>query len=441
MAIVCGAQNTSARLPLLSAVPVQTSGPIWPRFSDELARRPSLRCARPPAGDPRTPARRGCPMTAYYNEFDPFAAQWLRNLIDAGHIAPGDVDDRSILEVSADDLRGYDQCHFFAGIGLWSLALRWAGWPDDRPGWTGSCPCQPLSSAGQRKGHADERHLWPAFHGLIAERRPPVVFGEQVARKDGREWFAAVRADLEGTGYACGSADLCAAGVGAPHIRQRLFWVADRIGAGLEGHARHVGDGDQPGRIGADAAGSVAASGRTGRLAYPSGDKRGQERAQRGRSGERGRAEGLDERSGDGGAVRRLADAERIGRPELQRTGTGRLGGEENDEWPRSRPELGGTTHRPGPSPVDWRDADWLFCRDGKWRPVEPGTFPLVDGYPARVGVLRAAGNAICPQVAAEFIGAFMEIAADGGTEARADLFRPVSAGDEPASASNCRAS
>lgn len=166
-------------------------------------------------------------MTAYYNEIDPYAAQWLRNLIAAGHIAPGDVDERSIVDVRGDDLAAYTQCHFFAGIGGWSYALRLAGWPDDRPVWTGSCPCQPLSSAGQRKGHADKRHLWPAFYGLIAECSPAIVFGEQVAGRDGKEWLAGVRVDLESIGYACGCADLCAAGVGAPHVRQRLFWVAD----------------------------------------------------------------------------------------------------------------------------------------------------------------------------------------------------------------------
>jgi DNA (cytosine-5)-methyltransferase 1 len=167
---------------------------------------------------------------AYYNEIDPFAAAWLRNLIAAGHIAPGEVDERSIVDVQPDDLKGYTQCHFFAGIGGWSLALRMAGWPDDLAVWSGSCPCQPLSSAGLRKGHADQRHLWPAFHRLIAERIPATCFGEQVASKDGREWFAGIRADLEALGYACGGADLCAAGVGAPHIRQRLFWVGNACG-------------------------------------------------------------------------------------------------------------------------------------------------------------------------------------------------------------------
>jgi DNA (cytosine-5)-methyltransferase 1 len=171
-------------------------------------------------------------MAAYYNDSDPYVCQWLRNLIAAGLIAEGDVDNRSITEVRADEIRGYTQCHFFAGIGGWSLALRLAQWPDERPVWTGSCPCQPLSGAGQRKGHADQRHLWPAFHRLIAECRPAVVFGEQVGGALGLEWLAGVRADLEESGYACGCANLPACGVGAPHRRERLWFVADADGGG-----------------------------------------------------------------------------------------------------------------------------------------------------------------------------------------------------------------
>lgn len=166
-------------------------------------------------------------MAAYYNEIDPYAAQWLRNLIAAGHIAAGDVDERSIEDVTPDDIRNYTQCHFFAGIGVWSYALRRAGWSDDKPVWTGSCPCQPFSAAGQGGGFDDERHLWPHFHYLIEQCRPRVVFGEQVASKDGLGWFDLVQADLEGAKYAATAIDICAAGVGAPHIRQRLYWVGD----------------------------------------------------------------------------------------------------------------------------------------------------------------------------------------------------------------------
>ena len=164
-------------------------------------------------------------LPAFYNDNEPYVAQWLRNLIEADEIPPGDVDERDIREVQASDLEGYGQVHFFAGIGGWPLALELAGW-GDRSVWTGSCPCQPLSSAGQRKGHADERHLWPAFYSLIKECKPPTIFGEQVASKDGREWLAGVRADLEHLGYAVGAADLPAASKKAKHNRPRLFFVA-----------------------------------------------------------------------------------------------------------------------------------------------------------------------------------------------------------------------
>ena len=177
---------------------------------------------------------------AYYNEIEPYAAAWLRNLIAEGLIAPGDVDERSIVDVEPGDLAGYTQCHFFAGIGGWSLGLRLAGWPDDRPVWTGSCPCQPYSVAsvahGGAKGQGDHRHLWPVWQPLIAQHRPPVVFGEQVKSAIGWGWWDEVCRDLEADAYACAAVVIPASAVEADHERARLYWLADASGEGREGH-------------------------------------------------------------------------------------------------------------------------------------------------------------------------------------------------------------
>ena len=165
-------------------------------------------------------------MAAYYNEIDPFAAAWLRELIRCGCIASGEVDERDIREVQPSDLAGFEQCHFFAGISGWGLALRQAGWPDEWPVWSGSCPCTPFSQAGKRLGFADSRHLWPEFRRLISQCKPDTVFGEQVASKDGLAWLDLVASDLEAENYAVGACSTCACGFGAPHVRQRLYWVA-----------------------------------------------------------------------------------------------------------------------------------------------------------------------------------------------------------------------
>jgi DNA (cytosine-5)-methyltransferase 1 len=315
---------------------------------------------------------RGGNMHSYYNENDQFAAAWLRNLIAAGHLPPGEVDERSIVDVRADDLRGFRQCHFFAGIGGWPYALRLAGWPEDRPVWTGSCPCQPLSSAGQRKGHADERHLWPAFHRLIAECRPAIVFGEQVASKDGREWLAGVRADLEALGYAVGAADLCAASCGAPHIRQRLFWVANADGG--EPRDRHLQPcwqyGQQQQDCGAD------------RLGHAIGA-------------------GLEERAG-------IAGDDGAQRTTPERTGGDAVRSDADEDMPHLRRPT--SVQADGLLSTPWQDAVWLPCLDGKARRIEPGIQPLAHGVSARVGRLRGYGNAIVPQVAAEFIMACLDV-------------------------------
>ncbi len=267
-------------------------------------------------------------------------------LVEAGKIPPGDVLCKSITEISPDDCRRYTQCHFFCGIAGWSVALALAEWPDDKPVWTGSCPCQPFSSAGSGKGAEDERHLWPAFHSLISQCKPSTVFGEQVASPNGRLWLTAVRSDLEAVGYAVGAVDLCAAGVGAPHIRQRLYWVAN------------ANDERQPVQL------------RTG----PEEDSETRRCS----------------------PVGRMADAAGVGHEtglRVPRECVPQMG-----EEPLS--ELSCLRQSP------WHDPEWIYCRDGKYRPVEPGISPLADGVPGRLVQLCGYGNAINTYQAATFIAA-----------------------------------
>lgn len=298
----------------------------------------------------------------YYNEFDADAATWLRQLIHKGMLPAGDVDERDIRMVKPDDLKGYVQHHFFAGIGGWPLALRYAGWPVDRPVWTASMPCQPWSNVGIKKGREDERHLAPKFLDLLRSGRPEFLFGEQVAsaevigkadykgRRDASEepewtWFDSLSDELEEALYAITAADLPATGVGAPHKRQRLVfgavdlrfppsWLHDSFFSRLERHP------------------------------WNDCSTSGWERSPR----------------------------------------------------PISKASLSIGMESPPPSTCNdranstngfWREADWLLGRDGRWRCVEPGSQPMGDGIPERVVLLKGYGNAIVPQVCGEFVIAF----------------------------------
>ena len=445
-------------------------------------------------------------MTAFYNEIDKDAAAWLRELIAEGHIAPGIVDERSIEDVRPDELTGFTQCHFFAGVGIWSLALRASGIPDDYSIWTGSCPCQPFSSAGKGDGFDDERHLWPAFHYLISQRRPTAILGEQVASKDAEPWIDLVHTDMEAMGYAFGAIPFPTAGIGGPHIRDRLYWGAFSSGVtlgdtgskGLQGLGGHGDHGNKPGWLDALTAGSVTAAGEFGKLGHPQSrgfgergnaqlpgsgghadgasdavdglaypgrvDHRGEVKAAnhgqpqangpadqlggcgaascgmavsgsqrhdgRGTAGTAGTAGGgWPDAAGYSSPVDRLADLHSDGRNQAgQHIATPRGDGTFGD----------GSTGGPGPVNGFWRDADWLHCRDGKWRPVEPGTQPLAYGMPRsmgdlspelqrlaslaglskaslkrakqfRVGSLRGYGNAINAIAAQTFIESVME--------------------------------
>ena len=372
----------------------------------------------------------------YYNEIDPFAAEWLRQLMVKGMIPKGEVDERSIEDIQPRDLDGFDQCHFFAGIGVWAYALARAGW-GDRPVWTGSCPCQPFSTAGKGLGFADERHLWPAFRWLIKQQGPDIVLGEQVAAKAGELWLDHVSHDLEAEGFSVGSVVFPACGVGAPHLRQRQYWVAhsevggkwsldresrksdgreikDR-GRGLSGR---LADGEiiRRGQINQNQRGSDEGAGEEERPAGPSlrsgnlgmADSQRERLEGHSRDGDRS-DESRRIKAHEAGSVakgcdnRRMANAIDCSRqPEKSRA----------TEWIVSEGDgaMQAELRPTGPTNGFWGAADWLLCRDGKWRPVQPGTFPLANGVAARVGRLRGYGNAIVAPQAQEFSETVIEL-------------------------------
>ena len=336
------------------------------------------------------------------NDYGPM----IDELIQAGALPPGDVDDRDIQDITARDLAGYTRHHFFAGIGGWPLALALAGWPDDRPVWTGSCPCQPFSDAGHRAGADDPRHLWPAWFALIQDYGPEFVFGEQVSGAVGLGWIDGVQTDLATKDYAVGFVILGAHSVDAPHRRQRLWFMAHAQGVDRRGMGAAGGNRPQP---------------RSGR--------------------------GLDNAPGDG-AGRAAQTQPSRDRPDDRISGpsgqTDRGLGDALKSGHQKRISVGGVPQTgPGPSQgqTPWSTSSFVDCRDGRRRRTpepESGVFPLADGVPVdmgsdspgqaspfrvirddkgrsigqspwRTGMLQGYGNAIVPQVGSTFVRAVME--------------------------------
>ncbi|MCV0348483.1 MAG: DNA cytosine methyltransferase [Nitratireductor sp.] len=380
-------------------------------------------------------------MRAYYNEIDPAAAHILRALIEEGVIANGEVDTRSIKEVEPHDLEGYTQCHFFAGGGLWSVAARLAGWPDDAPLWTGSCPCQPFSAAGKGLGTDDPRHLWPDFHRLISACRPAVVMGEQVAGKAGYGWFDGVRADLAREDFTARAIDFPACSVDAPHQRNRLYWIAmDNARCYRERQSQSEICAGRHSTHHADASGVMLGDTFSSRLEGQCGH---------GDTGGRQKPSGPIAAT-DGTECRSMANSDGVGSakirpdvgqvcslskaqcwPEHHASVSGRSDAAAVDRAPASgiqpdadrgrcagwsEGQIGFTFERtPSQRPMlrngtYWSDAEWIACHDGKARRAQSGIRFLVDGLPGRVDLWRVGGNAIVPEAAAEVIAAFMDV-------------------------------
>jgi len=323
----------------------------------------------------------------YYNEWDSFAAEWLKQLIKDGLIPDGEVDNRSIVDVEPGELKGFTQCHFFAGIGGWSRALQLAGWSSDRPVWTGSPPCQSFSTAGKQKGKDDERHLWPVFFNLIRECQPTAVFGEQVAAAIRHGWLDDLQDDFEAEGYASGAVVLPSGSIGAYHKRDRLFFTAKRMADSFGKRSERVGWGRQE-RI-------TEHSETSDTLGDTDSDRPQQRDEATETTGHRDSIDSAGIRADSvaySSSKQKHQEQQRPAENEGKRSAINNSGCSVDDEglW-----DL-------------WENPQIIYCRDGKYRPIpiEPALFPLADGIPNRVGILRGAGNAIVPQAAAEIIKA-----------------------------------
>ena len=377
----------------------------------------------------------------------------LRQMMSDGLIASGDVDERSIVDVQPGDLAGYTRCHFFAGIGGWELALQLAGWPANRHVWTGSCPCQPFSSAGRQKGKTDDRHLWPEWFRLIRKCRPATIFGEQVASAVAHGWLDDVYQGLEAEDYSVGAAVLPACSVGAPHRRDRLWFVAHAANQRSDGRPCEIGGSfrgslsnnrDLIGKPGDGSVGPVAHAqergcrelrgaqgsagysdlGSSNAVANPEGSECEQPHYSWGGGS---RASGLDsvvanthssmprrlpnEADGTGKEVRlrNCLDATNACGSVADTFGQRQQGqGEVGESLRTTQGKAGKTGGIVDAGAGMWEGGCWIKCPDEKQRLIEPSIPLLVDGFQHRKPILHALGNAIVPQVAAEFIRASM---------------------------------
>lgn len=242
----------------------------------------------------------------------------------------------------------------------------------------GGFPCQPFSVAGEQKGKADDRHLWPQMCRVIALARPTWVIGENVAGLIAMA-LDDVLADLEGLGYTARTFVIPAAAVGAPHRRDRLWIVATNA------------DGSE--------------------LREQSGRRDGQDREgplQPGHAGETRDAANAnsDQHEGRTPANERattaqlLADAAALQRRAIERDeSNGALRGAEDvgNAYGEGRLQPGGAV-----------SSEWRRPSDAGWWSTEPDVGRVAYGVPRRVDRLRCLGNAVVPQIVEEIGRAIM---------------------------------
>jgi DNA (cytosine-5)-methyltransferase 1 len=297
----------------------------------------------------------------------------------------------------------------------------------------GGFPCQPVSVAGHQKGTSDDRWLWPEFRRIVGILRPRYVLMENVPglfTANRGHAFGEILGDLADLGYDCEWTVLSAADVGAPHLRKRVWIVADADAD------RRDPKSDGQGRESRSSFGSTVALGerrvdQRRRLGQEPGvaDAEGEPERSRLRQSQPGRQRGR--RPGDirgsladaesnrrrpgrprGSHPRRqgkpeyalqtVADADRPGREEQRGT---KPVGAELALAERRGPEMADADHEGQSSRTVYAiEGTSLseFTSSHQWWRTEPDVGRVAHGVPRRVDRLRGLGNAIVPRCAEE---------------------------------------
>ena len=257
----------------------------------------------------------------------------------------------------------------------------------------GGYPCQPFSTAGQRRGKEDDRHLWPEFSRLVAELRPTWIIGENVAGHISMG-LDDVLSDLEGQGYSCRTFVIPACAVDAPHRRDRVWIVAHAEKLQRDGGREYSKQGQR----------QISKSGKRGRaddVAYTNGVN-----AQRQHQLPSERHDAGTRQSGFiYGEARPMAHAERLGQSrqgEYEQPGHREAEGKGQADHAQSERQHRKRRTEPGVGGM----ADGLPAgMDGPCRwPDEPDIGRVAKGVKDRAKRLKALGNAVVPQIP-EMIG------------------------------------
>jgi len=255
---------------------------------------------------------------------------------------------------------------------------------------SGGFPCQPWSVAGKQGGTADDRNLWPEMLRVIRELRPRWVVAENVPNLDTMGYLDVAIDDLESIGYEVRPIEIPAAGVGAPHLRRRIWIVAYAQQTRWRSSAKGRDVANRDNTRGQEATGRPQICGQHGEQGVMA-DTRSMgihQRRQHGNVGQQGgQSPGV---RGDGLSSGERAEGSALANSEGQRLNNG------NDS------EL----QRPRPGEINPSASPGSHSRglEARWWSVEPNIRRVASRVPSRVDRLKGLGNAIVPQIA-EIIG------------------------------------